>query len=73
MIIYINASAFMCKHPDSKYSMVECVDAFRAVGDQGEAKVIEFIQKKRHEEAKAFAKDQNESMFKDDDNDDFYS
>lgn len=47
MIIYINASSFMCKHPESKYSMVECVEAFKAVGDQGEEKVIEFIQKKR--------------------------
>lgn len=73
MMLYIKASAFMCKHPESKYSMVECLDAFKAVGEEGEDKVIEFIQKKRQEEAKAFAQEQNESMFKDDDNDDLYS
>ena len=33
MMIYIKASAFMCKYPESKFTMVECLDAFRAVGE----------------------------------------
>lgn len=49
--------------------------AFRAVG-YDEDKAIEFIQTQRHFEAIRFAysnKANNESMFKDDDNDDLYS
>jgi hypothetical protein len=69
--IFKRVKTLIDKNPESKFSFEETLKAFKAVG-YDEQKAIEFIKKKRQEEAMKFAA-VNESMFKDDENDDLYS
>lgn len=75
MAVFKRVRNFVEKNKDSKYSFEEALNAFRSVG-YDEVKAIDFIHRQRQFDAIRFAeanKANNESMFKDDDNDDLYS